>query len=102
ICSIRFADKQDQRAHHNLHFLFKAPAKLFGDEFASLGAPDVEGNIWEAGSEHDEILLGVSFMVKDRVLLNTIYIAPANEPGQAEFAEHLVLKSAVQASAQKK
>jgi hypothetical protein len=102
VCAIHFADKQNERAHDNLRFFFKAPAKMFGGEFASLGAPDIEGNIWEAGSEHDVIVLGVSFMTKDRVLLNTIYIAPANKAAQAELAEHLLVKSVVQPSVQKK
>jgi hypothetical protein len=76
ICAIFLADKPRERPHENLRFVFKAPAKMFGDEFARLGAPDIEGNIWETGSEHDMILLGVSFMMKDRILLNTIYIGP--------------------------
>jgi hypothetical protein len=102
ICFIHRSEKQDHGAHDNLRFFFKAPARIFGEEFASLGTPEIEGNIWEAGSEHDVILLGVSFMTKDRILLNTIHIAPATNAVQAELAEHLVMKSVVQPSVQKK
>ena len=102
ICFIHRSENQNERAHNNLRFFFKALARMFGEEFSSLGAPDIEGNIWEAGSEHDVILLGVSLMTKDCILLNTIHIAPASNAAEVELAAHLVMKSVVQPSVQKK
>jgi hypothetical protein len=69
---------------------------MFDADFASLGTPEIEGNIWEAGSEHDKILLGVSLMTKDRILLNTIHFAAASTVSQAPLAQGLVLTTVVQ------
>jgi hypothetical protein len=102
ICLVHRSDKQTELSHGNLRFFFKAQARLFGDEFASLGTPDIEGNIWEAGSERDAILLGVSFMTKERILLNTIHVAGARNTTQAELATRLVMKSVVQPPMPKK
>jgi hypothetical protein len=94
ICVIDRSDNQS--GHDNLRFLFKAPARIFGDEFASLGAPELEGSIWEAGGERDAILLGVSFKTKGRILLNTIHVASTNKATQSELGERLVMKTIVQ------
>ena len=70
---------------------------MFDADFASLGTPEIEGNVWEAGSEHDQILLGVSFLTKDRILLNTTHFATANGASQAPLVERLVMTTVVQA-----
>lgn len=100
ICLVRRAEKQTDH-QHDLHFVFRAQARLFGEEFASLGTPDIEGTVWEAGSEPDVILLGVSFMTKERILLNTIHIAGAQKTTQTELASELTMKSLVRPMSKK-
>ena len=98
ICTVHRSDTQTEPRHDNLRFFFKAPARIFGKEFASLGTPEIEGNIWEAGKEREQILLGVSFMTKNRILLNTIHIASAKDASQTGVAERLLIKSVVKTS----
>ena len=94
ICTVHRSDAQKRTPI--LSFFFKAPARVFGGEFALFGRPEIEGNIWEAGREREEILLGMSFMSKNRILLNTIHIASANNTSQSALAERLLIKSVVQ------
>ena len=49
----------------------------------------VEGNIWEAGSDPDAILVGVSFATKDQVLLNTLHIAEMGKTTTSQLARGL-------------
>ena len=76
-----------------LEFYFEVPARIFGEEFKAIGTQRIEGNIWEAGSERDAIVLGVSFSTRDRVLLNTLHFAYADRASEAELAKALVIKT---------
>ena len=51
----------------------------------------VEGNIWEAGSETDGLLLGVSFATKSQVLLNTLHYAEIGKTTTSQLARGLVV-----------
>ena len=55
----------------------------------------VEGNIWEAGSESDSVLLGISFSTKDQVLLNTLHIAEMGRTSSSELAPGLIVKTSM-------
>lgn len=55
------------------HFLLK---KLSGRNFiCNISSGNVEGNIWEAGMDKTDIILGISWVINNCVVLNTIHIA---------------------------
>ena len=56
-------------------FVFKPARSLQWDEFRTPAGEAIEGNVWRAGADADDVLLGISFMGQGRVLLNTIHIA---------------------------
>ncbi len=57
-----------------LAFSFKGGRKFQG-EYQTTSADTIHGNIWQAGADADDLLLGVSFDTGKQVLLNTIQIA---------------------------
>lgn len=65
---------------------------------ARLSAPAgerVEGNVWEAGSDPDDILLGMSFAGPHQIWLNTLYIVKMGGPFELELEKGLVAKSTI-------
>jgi hypothetical protein len=52
---------------------------VFQDQYRTTASQKIEGNIWQAGAESNAILLGVSFMTKNHVLLNTIHAAKCDK-----------------------
>jgi hypothetical protein len=53
----------------------------------------VEGIIWQAGADPDDILLGVSFVAHDQILLNTIHITKPGKPTESNLDPGLVIKT---------
>ncbi|MBZ5782256.1 hypothetical protein, partial [Klebsiella aerogenes] len=53
-------------------------------EYHTTSTQTIEGNIWQAGADPGDLILGVSFATKNQVLLNTIHIA---RPGSASSSE---------------
>jgi hypothetical protein len=53
----------------------------------------IEGSIWQAGAEPDTLLLGVSYLTKDRVLMNTIHTAHPLDRRESEIAKGLVVRT---------
>jgi hypothetical protein len=51
----------------------------------------LEGNIWQAGGEPDVLLLGVSFVTKDSIMMNTIHIASAATQSRSEIVKGLLV-----------
>lgn len=51
----------------------------------------LEGNIWEAGGDPDDLLLGVSFTADNRIWLNSIAIVYPNKRSRSELATGLVM-----------
>ena len=65
-----------------------------------LGAQDsekIEGDIWEAGSDTNAILLGVSLSGPKREWLNTVYVVKFDGPFQLELEKGFVMKSTIKA-----
>jgi len=70
-------------------FYFRADAAMFGDEFRELGTRVIEGNVWEAGGDPDDVIFGVSFAAANQGLLNTLHIASASQVSRFEIAPGL-------------
>jgi hypothetical protein len=92
VCVLRRADGRDGQ-QKRLEFTFRAKATEFGEEFKSFGEPEIEGNIWLAGGDPDALLLGLSFTVPKRILLNTVHIAKVARPSESQLAERLVMRT---------
>ncbi len=61
-------------------FFFRPARSLDWDEVRTSARERIEGNVWRAGADSDDVLLGISFVARDRVLLNTIHIAALDSP----------------------
>jgi hypothetical protein len=93
-CAMRREEKLAlEEPQRILAFFFQAPASLFGNEYKRLGTRRIEGNIWEAGSDPDAILLGVSFDTGNQILLNTIHVAEIDKPTQTTLASGLIIRT---------
>ena len=50
---------------------------------------EIEGDIWQAGGESDALVLGVTFAVKDKLLMNTLHVARTANRAESEIAKGL-------------
>jgi hypothetical protein len=80
-----------------LHFAFKPPRAIVWEGYGdNEGHPTpanqvIDGDIWLAGSDPDELLLGVSFIRSNTIEMNSIHIAHPGRRDQTEMAPSLVL-----------
>ena len=65
---------------------------MFG-EYRTVHTQTIEGNVWQAGSDPDELLLGISFSTKNQVLLNTIHIAKPGRVSSSEVDRGIVVRT---------
>jgi hypothetical protein len=65
----------------------------FQGEYRTRPTQKIEGNIWQAGGESDAIILGISFATKDRILLNTVFIAKPDTEASSEIDKDIVVRS---------
>jgi hypothetical protein len=65
----------------------------FQDTYRTNEGEKIEGNIWQAGADPDDILLGVSFVAHGQILLNTIHIVQPGKPTQSTLDRDLVIKT---------
>jgi len=78
ICKTTIAPAEHRDGKHKiLAFNFQGGRKFQG-EYQTTSGETVEGNIWQAGADPDDLILGVSFVSKTQkqILLNTVQIAP--------------------------
>jgi hypothetical protein len=53
----------------------------------------IEADVWQAGADADDIVLGVSFVLRNQILLNTIHIVKPGESTQSELDPGLLIKT---------
>ncbi len=85
------ASKRGMRKKFSFHF--RVDTKIFGKEFAALGVKNVEGDVWQAGKDPRLIVLGISFMTKSYVLLNSIHLVWPDRISKTNLAEGLILET---------
>jgi hypothetical protein len=73
-------------------FHFKG-GHTFQDEYRTNKAQVIEGSIWEAGAETDGLLLGVSFVSKGQILLNTIHISKEGSLSASEIDRGITVRT---------
>ena len=91
MCSTTTKPKAEQEKKI-LKFFF-AGGHRFQGEYGTTSAQKIEGNIWQAGADPDALLLGVSFMTKGQILLNTIHIAKPNAPSVWELDRGVIVRT---------
>ena len=82
--------EREQKVRTSFHF---SGGHTFQGTYHTRKTETIEGTIWQAGADSDDILLGVSFLAHDQVLLNTIHIARPGRPTESKLDTGLVLKT---------
>jgi hypothetical protein len=90
ICHVRRGDIMPEPKQRLLSFVLDSKKHRY---FGAKKGARLEGNIWEAGGDPDDIILGVSFDTKEQVFLNSIFILYPDKPSQSELAKDLVIKT---------
>jgi hypothetical protein len=88
ICSMARTDQ----AQKTLVFRFKG-GQIYQGEYHTSPTDVIEGNIWQAGADPDALILGVSFMTKRQVLLNTLHIAKPGRYSTTEVDRGIVVRT---------
>jgi hypothetical protein len=73
-------------------FHFKG-GHVFQGEYRTAPTEVIEGNIWQAGVDSDAILLGISFMTKKQVLLNTIHVGKVGRLSTSKVDRDIVVRT---------
>ena len=66
---------------------------VFQGKYHTTRKDTIEGNIWQAGTDPNVILFGVSFSAGKRVLLNTIHIANVESESTSEIDRGLIIRT---------
>ena len=92
ICNGTGAPNKPDGKQKILSFSFNG-GHLFQGEYHTTPAQTVEGNIWQAGADPDDLILGVSFATKNQVLLNTVHIVRPGGASESEVDPGIVVKT---------
>lgn len=84
------ANTEKEKKTTVLHF---SGGHTFQDTYHTNEGEKIEGYIWQAGADPDDILLGVSFVAHRQVLLNTIHIVQPGKPTQSTLDRDVVIKT---------
>ena len=80
----------EQKIRASFHF---SGGHTFQGTYDTRKTERIEGTIWQAGADPDDILLGVSFLAHDQILLNTIHISRPGEPTESTLDPGLIIKT---------
>jgi hypothetical protein len=92
ICSLERNDPQSAGPPNIKAFYFSG-GHTFQGGYHTTKTQRIEGDIWQAGADPDALLLGVSFMTKNRVLLNTLHIAKPGKATESEIDTGIVVRT---------
>lgn len=74
--------------------IFRFPGgHTFQNTYGTTKREQVECNIWQAGADPDDMLLGVSFVAHNQVLLNTVHIVRPGRRTQSKLDPDVVIKT---------
>jgi hypothetical protein len=82
--------EREQKVKTSFHF---SGGHSFQDTHPTAKTETIEGSLWQAGADPDDILLGVSFLAHDQVLLNTTHIVRLNKSTESNLDTGLVIKT---------
>lgn len=92
VCRLRPLDARRGPEPPTLVFSFRG-GNLFQGKYRTLRSQTIEGNIWQAGAGPDQLLLGVSFSMKQQVLLNSLHSASPDRVSESKLDRGVVLRT---------
>ncbi len=92
VCRTRSGDVPPLKEGPEVTFSFRG-GHVFQGEHPTSPKEMVEVTIWQAGSEPDGLLLGISFSTKGRVLLNTLHLAETDHTSQSQSDHSLLIRT---------
>jgi hypothetical protein len=66
---------------------------VFQGEYHTKKTQRIEASFWQAGTERNTLLLGVSFTSDNQILLNTIHVANVNRASTSEIDRGIVVRT---------
>jgi len=95
-CKVDRSGIPDSTWLKNLDFTFKPRRAIVWEGYRdkdNVTSPNqiIEGSIWLAGCDTDDLELGLAFTANDKIYMNTIYVAYPGKRGQMEIARGLVV-----------
>jgi len=97
-CTLKVRHMERTKALSSKHlartfaFSFKG-GHNFQNEYPTTPQDTIEVNIWQAGVESDELILGVSFVGKHRILLNTLHFAKPDRASEMLLDPGLLIRT---------
>ena len=91
-CRMMRTDANGEREGKAKAFRFVG-GHTFQGTYRTTKQEQIEGSIWQAGADPDDILLGVSFVAHNQILLNTIHIVRPGKSTQSELDAGVVIKT---------
>ena len=82
--------EREQKVRTSFHF---SGGHTFQGTHHTRETETIQGTIWQAGADTDDILLGVSLLTHDQVSLNTIHIVKPGKTTESKLDPGLVLKT---------
>jgi|HubBroStandDraft_6_1064221.scaffolds.fasta_scaffold785582_1 hypothetical protein len=82
--------EREQKVRTPFHF---SGGHTFQGTYYTKKTETIEGTLWQAGADRDDILLGVSLVAHEQVLLNTIHIVRPGKPTETILDAGLVIKT---------
>jgi len=68
-----------------------AGGHTFQSEYRTGSTDSIEGDIWQAGGDPGDLILGISFATNNQILLNTVHIARPDKPTSSELDKGLFI-----------
>jgi hypothetical protein len=81
-------DRDAENGRVEFHF---AGGHLFQGEYRTRSTDSIKGDIWRAGGEPDELILGIVFDTKNQILLNTLHIARPDRQTSSQLDKGLFI-----------
>jgi hypothetical protein len=96
LCRTKRSTLHGQGDQRKLQFVFKPGRPIVWEGYRdedNKTAPDavIVGDIWLAGADPSDLLLGLSFSSGDSIYMNTIHIAHPYRQDQSEIASGLIV-----------
>lgn len=82
--------EREQSVRISFHF---SGGHTFQGTYHTKRTETIEGRIWQAGADPDDILLGVSFLAHDQASLNSIHIAKPGKPAESKLDPGLLIET---------
>jgi hypothetical protein len=92
-CRIARSQEVNEAEQKTVYQFYFSGGHTFQDKYHTSRNDKIEGDIWEAGADPDDILLGVSFATRNQVLLNATHIVKPGRPTQTTVDRGVLIKT---------